>query len=170
MLPVTRGGNLVFIGQLQRVDNPQHFVKVTAGAGGVGDHQPNLLVRINHEQGAYSQAAVGVGMNHVVQLGHFAILVCDDREVHRAALGFVDVLDPFMVRVHRVHAQGDGFDVAFGKLVLKFGGQAQLSGAYWREVSRMREQNAPAVAQPVIKRNFPFTGLLLKIRRGVSET
>src|SRR5690606_30049168 len=47
LLPVDRGGHLVAIGELQRVDDPQDLLEVAAGARGVGDGGADLLVRID---------------------------------------------------------------------------------------------------------------------------
>src|SRR5690606_22354566 len=110
VLPVGRGGNLVVVGQLQRVDHPQDLVEIAPGAGWVGDGQAHLLVRVDDEQRTYGQGVVGVGVDQVVQLGDLAISVGQDREVHRGVLRFVDVVDPLDVRVHRINRQGDGFD------------------------------------------------------------
>src|SRR5690625_6679867 len=58
-----------------------------------------------------------------------------------------------MVRIHRIDTQSNGLDVALVKFVLQFGGQAELGGAYWRKVRRVRKQNTPAVPQPLVKVN-----------------
>ena len=66
VLPVGRGGHLVVVGELQRIDYPQDFVEVAPGAGRVGDGQANLLVRVDDEQRAYGQGVVGIGVDQVI--------------------------------------------------------------------------------------------------------
>jgi hypothetical protein len=160
----------VIVCHLQRINRPQDFVKVTSGAGGVGDHQAYFFIRVNHEQRPDGQAVIGIRMNHVVKLGHFAILIGNDREIYRAALSFVDVADPLGMRFHRVHAQGDGFHITLGKFAFQLGGQAQLGGAHRREVRRMGKQNAPAVAKPLMKADGALTGFLFEVRCGISQS
>src|SRR5690606_9266639 len=125
-------------------DHPQDLVEVAPGARWVGDGQAHLLVRIDDEQRTHGEGVVGVRVNQVVQLGDLAIGVRQDREVDTGVLRLVDVVDPLDVRIHRVHGQGDGLDIAFGKLVLQLGGEAEFRGAYRGEVGGVREQHTPA--------------------------
>src|SRR5690606_36718146 len=85
------------------------------------------------------------------------------------ALGFVDVLDPAQVRIHRVHGEGDHLDAALGELVGQIGGVAQLGGADRGEVGGVREEDAPAVAEPLVEADAAFAGVLLEIGGDVSE-
>jgi hypothetical protein len=39
----------VIIGELQGVNDPQNFIKVSAGAGRIGDLEPQLFVGIDDE-------------------------------------------------------------------------------------------------------------------------
>jgi len=85
-------------------------------------------------------------------------------------VSFVDVVDPLDVRIHRVHRQGDGLDVALGELVLELGGEAQLRGAHRGEVGGMREQHAPAIAEPFVETDAAFVGILFEVGGDVAET
>src|SRR5690606_32790058 len=160
VLPVGRGGDLVVVGELQRVDHPQDLVEVAPGAGRIGDDQAHLLVRVDDEQRAYGERVTGVRVDQVVQTGDLAVGIGQDRKVDPGVLGLVDVVDPLDVRVHRVHRQGDGLHAAPGELVLQPGGEAQLGGAHRGEVGRVGKQHAPAVAQPLVKTDATLAGVL----------
>src|SRR5690606_41660604 len=110
--------------------HPQNLVEVPAGAGGIGNDQPHLLVRVDNKQRAYRQGVVGIGVDQVIQLGYLAIRIGNDGEGHLGVLGFVDILNPAVVGLHRVHAQGQHLDATLGELVLELGGKAQLGGAH----------------------------------------
>src|SRR6266403_4337279 len=70
-----------------------------------------------------------------------------------------------LFRSHRVDTEADHFGVAFGKLGLKAGHVAELSGAHRREVLRVREQDCPTIADPLVKLNGALRGLGREIRR-----
>ncbi|MCY1440467.1 hypothetical protein D9M71_567450 [compost metagenome] len=72
--------------------------------------------------------------------------------------------------VHRVHRQGNGLDPTLGELLLQLGGEAQLGGAHRGEVGRVREQHAPAVAQPFMKADLAFAGFLFEVGGDVAES
>ena len=50
--PVDGRGYAVLVGGLERVDNTEDLCGVTAGRGGVGQDQADLLVGVNDEHGA----------------------------------------------------------------------------------------------------------------------
>ena len=73
------------------------------------------------------------------------------------------------MRVHRVDRQADELAVALGELRLHAGHVAQLGGAHWREVLRVREQTDPAVADPVVEADRAGRGLGLEVGGGVVD-
>ena len=85
-------------------------------------------------------------------------------------LGFIDVLDPLVVRIHRVDGQGNGLDAAFVELILELGGKAQLGGAHRGEVGGVGEQDAPAVTEPLVETDLAGAGVLLEIGGDVAES
>ena len=109
-------------------------------------------------------------MDQVVEVADLAIGVGQDREVDDCVLRFVDVANPLVVRVYRVNRQRDGLDATLGKLILELGGEAQFSGAHRREVSRVRKQNAPAVAQPIVKLDGASAGILFEIGGDIAKS
>src|SRR5690606_2774498 len=131
--------------------------------------QADLLVRIDNKQRAHGQCVAGIGMDQIVEIGHLAVGIGQNREIHLGILGFVDIVDPLQVRVHRVYGQGNGFDVALGKFILELGGKAQLRGADWSEVSGMGEQNSPAVTQPLVETNATCAGFLFEVGGDVAK-
>jgi len=65
-------------------------------------------------------------IDHVVQVRDFAFFIGNDGEGKAGVGDFVDVLDPFLVRVEGVGAQSDEFDTPFSELGFKFGKGAEL--------------------------------------------
>ena len=58
-------------------------------------------------------------VEHVVQVRHLSLLVCDDRKLEVAARYFVDILDPSAVAVEVVRRETDQLDAALGELWLE---------------------------------------------------
>ena len=109
-------------------------------------------------------------MNHVVQRGDRAISVRDDRKIDRGLLRVVDVPNPLFVLIDRVHADGDGLDAAPGKLSRERRGFAQLGRADRREIGRMRKQNDPRIACPLMKMDSAFGRVLREVGGCVAQT
>ena len=80
VLPVDRRGHRVVGRQLQRVEDADDLVHVAPGRGRIGQRQLDLLVRADDEDRAHGQGVVGVGVDHVVEVRHLAVLVADQRE------------------------------------------------------------------------------------------
>src|SRR6185436_4742692 len=98
------------------------------------------------------------------------VLAADHRIVHRVALGFLDVPCPLAVVAHRIVRQADDLGIALVELGLESGHVAQLGGADRGEVLRMREQDRPLVADPLVKANLPFGGIRREIRGLVADS
>jgi hypothetical protein len=118
---------------LKRVNDTEDFLRVTTSTGGVIDDCADDLLGIDEEDGSDSQShalAVDVGgvlvIDHVVQVGYFAGLVGNDGEGETGLGDFVDILDPFLVRVESVGTQADELDIALGELGLEFGESSEL--------------------------------------------
>ncbi|MNF48993.1 hypothetical protein D3C84_302550 [compost metagenome] len=145
-------------------------MEVAPGAGRVGDGQPDLFARIDDEQRTHGQGVVGIRMDQVVEVRHLAVGIRQDREVDQGVLGFVDVFNPSVVRVHRVDRQRNGLDPTPGEVFLEPGGKPQLRGAHRGEVRRMGKQHAPAVAQPLVETNGTGAGILFEIGGDVAQS
>ena len=126
----------------------------------VDQDQLDLLVRPDDEHVAHGgvvggraagRAVAGAGRQHVVELGDLQLGVADHRVVGRVALGLLDVLDPAVMVVDRVDADADDLDAALVELGLDPGHVAELGGADRGEVLGVREQDRPAVADPLVE-------------------
>ena len=117
------------VGELQRIDDPQDFIKVAAGAGGIGDLQTQLLGWVDHEHRAHREVVERLRVNHPVEIAHGFVLIREDRVINDRALGFVDIANPALVALSRVNAQGNGFDVALIPFGSQLGDGTELRGA-----------------------------------------
>ena len=91
-------------------------------------------------------------------VGDVEIGVADHRIVRRGTLGLPDVLGPFRVLVDGIDAQAHQLDAALVEFRLQLCESAELGGAHRREVLRVREQERPAVADPVVELDFSLGG------------
>src|SRR5690606_3006909 len=53
--------------------------------------------------------------------------------------------------------------------ILELGGEAQFGGAHRGEIRRMREQDAPAVAQPMVEPDQTLAGVLFKVGGDIAK-
>jgi hypothetical protein len=141
-LPVNGGDEGVFVSQLKRVNDTEDFLRVTTGTGGVIDDCADDLLGIDEEDGSDSQGhalAVDVGgvlvIDHVVQVGYLAGLVGNDGEGETRLGHFVDILDPFLVRVESVGTQADELDIALGELGLEFRESSELGSVMFTHMA-----------------------------------
>lgn len=109
--PVNGARNAVLVGGLEGINHTENLGGVTAGGGGVGHDQTDLLGGVNDENGADSESdalLVDVGgvlvVDHVVQVGNLAAGVGNDGEGELGAIDLVNVLDPGLVGVGAVGA------------------------------------------------------------------
>ena len=166
-LPVHRRRHLVGGRELQRVDHPQDLVEVAAGALRVGDRQLHLLVRADHEDRTHGRRVARVGMDHPVEVGDDAVGIGDQREVGRCALGLRDVARPAPMGIEGVDAEADHLHTARIELGLDPGQLTELGRAHRSEVLGVREQDAPAVADPVVEPNVP--SVVSAVKSGASS-
>src|SRR5690606_9902775 len=73
------------------------------------------------------------------------------RVVHGMALRLADVVHPGLVVAHRIDAKADHLGVAAVELAFQPRPVAELGGAHGREVLRMREEDRPLVADPLVE-------------------
>jgi hypothetical protein len=78
-------------------------------------------------------------------------VVGDDRIIDLGAAVAFDVPQPAAVVVDRVDRQADDLGVALVELGLELGELAEFRRAHWGEVLGVREQDAPAVAEPFVE-------------------
>lgn len=106
LLPVNRRHDALLVARLQAVDDAQHLGGVPAGRRRVHHGQPDLLGRVDDEDGAdgegdaalFRQPLDVLLRDHVVEPGDGAVCVGDDGELDGRVVDFVDVRDPFGVR------------------------------------------------------------------------
>src|SRR5690349_7286740 len=150
-LPIGGSRDLVRIGELQRVDDAQDLLEVPARAGGVGDEGADLLVRIDEEYRAHRERVVRFRVDHVVEVRDLAVRIGEDRIVELTILGLFVVLRPLSVAVYGIDADREDLDVSALELLGQVRDAAKLGGADRGEVLGVREQHAPALAEPLVK-------------------
>src|SRR6185436_17888900 len=91
--------------------------------------------------------------------------VADHREVRRGSLRLLDVVRPPAVTRHRIHAEADHLDVALLEIRFELGHVAELGRAHRREVLRMRKDDRPRIADPVVELDAALCRVCLEIRR-----
>ena len=98
--PINRRRNPLPIARLQTIHHPQHLRRIPARARRIAQYQTDGLFGIDDEDGADGEGdalLVDVGgvlvIEHVVQVGDFALLVPDDGEFEGRGGDFVDVFD-----------------------------------------------------------------------------
>src|SRR5207244_5749940 len=75
----------------------------------------------------------------------------------------LDVLEPARVVFHTVYAQARDLAVAVVEFRLEARHVAELGGADRREILRMREQDAPRVANPLMKADATLRAVGLEV-------
>jgi len=152
-LPIDRGGNSVFITQLDRINHSYNLIEISACDGGVVQFEPDLLGRVDDEDCTDSEWETRRGFDvgsilvveHVVQIGDTAVTVSNDGIIDFGFTVFVDILDPFVVVVQFVRADTDDLYVPLFP-VTSFGASGdftELGSAYGSEVSRVRKKHTP---------------------------
>lgn len=175
--PVDGSGDTVLLGGLESIDDTEDLGGVTAGGGGVGEDEADLLGGVNDEDGADSQShtlGVDIGgvlvVNHVVQVGDLALRVGDDGELQLGASDLINVLDPAVVGLNAVSAQADELDTTGSELGLKLGESTELGGADRGEVIGVGEDDGPLVADELVEVDGTVGGLSIEIRGSGAQT
>jgi len=164
-LPVNRCGHLAGGCELEAVNHSQDLVKVSPCCGWVEQRQLQPLVRANDEdcpagkRDAFSVLLVGV--HHSIQSSHLPFGVRNDRvgEASGQVVVCNDVLDPAIVAVHLVTAESNQLHSALCKIIAQHLNPAKLSGAHWSIVSRVGEEDGPAILDPAMEINVPLCGV-----------
>jgi hypothetical protein len=107
-------------------------------------------------------------MDHVIQRRDLLIRIGDDGIIHGRLLCLVDVVDPAFMRIQWIHTDGDHFDPALLEVRRNFRHGPELGGADRGVIFWMRKENSPAVAEPLMKVNRPFSCLSREIRSFIS--
>src|SRR5690606_14803389 len=92
-------------------------------------------------------------------LRHFQPGVGDDREGGDGIRRFLDVALPALVLLDAVDGDADDLRVALRPFLGKLRHRAELRRADRREVFRVREEDRPSVADPVMEPNQALVGL-----------
>lgn len=61
LIPVDRGGDLVLVTKLERIDHSDDLVKRTAGLGRVGDGEADDFLGVDYEDGSKRSSKIQVG-------------------------------------------------------------------------------------------------------------
>lgn len=147
-------------GKLQRIEHAQDLIEIATGAHRIAQLQLDLLIWAYHEHGANGSVIVWSSSlarvptfsgQHAVELGDLKLRITNQRIVQFMPLCFFDIAYPLVVTGNRIRTQADNFAVTPSELRLKLGQVSQFRGTHWREVLRMRKQNGPSVADPVVK-------------------
>src|SRR5450631_60554 len=177
-LPVHRRRHAVLRRQLEGVDHPQYLVEVATGRHRVDEDQLHLLVGTDHEHVAHRLVvrgrarcgvARGAGGEHPVELGHVEVGIADDRVAGACALGLLDVVGPQLMLADGVDREPDDLHVAALEVGLYLGHVPELGGADRGEVLRVREQDRPRVADPVVELDAALRRLGLEVWGGVAQ-
>lgn len=170
VLPVGGGGDAVLVTELERINDTEDLVKVTAGRGGVGEGKTDGLLGVDDEDGADGEGdtlGVKVGqvlvIQHVVEGRDLAVSIGDDGELEVDVVDLVDVLDPLLVGLEAVGGETDDLDVALVKLGLETGNDTELGGADGGEVCGVGEEDDPGVADEIVELDVALSGLGLEV-------
>jgi len=182
LLPVDRGGDAVPFADLERVDDPEDFVKVATSGSGVRNGQTDDLLGVDDEHrsdGEGNALGVDVGgilvIQHVVQGSDLTFLV---RDYGIFDMGWADILsakllnilDPSLVLFEAVGRETNDFHTTISKVFGATSNFAKLSGADRGKIIRMGEENGPFVPDPFVELYWALGGLSLEIRSDASKT
>src|ERR1043166_577503 len=107
-------------------------------------------------------------MDHVVELGHFVVGICNYRKIQCGALRLANVFSPTAMRVGLIDAKADHFYAAPIKLGFQPRGFAKFSGPNRSEIFGMRTQYRPTITDPVVKVNRASCCLRCEIRSNIT--
>ena len=108
--------------------------------------------------------AAGIGVDHVIQLGHFQVSIPYQRVIDCVTLGFLDVVQPGIVIIHRIDTQADDLGVAFVEFRLEPGHVPEFRRADGGKILGMGKQDGITVADPVMEVDRSFCGFYSEVR------
>ena len=97
-------------------------------------------------------------------------MVGNNREIDRLALGLLNVARPFAVAAERIDRKADNAAIPHLELAFEARGRGKFGRADRGEVGRMREQDAPAIAEIVVEGDFAVGGFRREVRGIVAKT
>jgi len=181
LLPVDGRRDTVLVTNLERVDNPQDFVKVATSGGRIRNSQADDLLGVDDEHrsnGEGNTLGIDIGgvlmVQHVVQGGDLTFLVGDDGVVDTgwADLGAerLDILDPSVVLLEAIGRETDELHATISKVLGTTSDFTKLGGADGGKVIGMGEEDSPRVTDPFVELDWAGSGLSLEIRGDASKT
>src|SRR5204863_2771525 len=103
-------------------------------------------------------------MDHIVQGRDLLVRISDDWIVHPRLLRLINIVDPALVRIHWIHADGDDFHATLLELRCNLRYGPQLGRADRGIVFRVREEYPPPSAPPASPVPAPLRILRLQSR------
>ena len=85
------------------------------------------------------------------------------------SLGFLDVFGPAFVIAGRIDRQPDDLDVSSLEVRFDLRHVAELRRADRRKILRVRKQNRPGIADPIVEADFAFACFSFEIRCSVAN-
>lgn len=80
-----------------------------------------------------------------------------------ASGNLIDVGNPTLVAASSIGGQANQLDASLGELGLQLGEGAELGGAYWGKIFRVREEDDPAITNELMEVNRAFGGFGLEV-------
>src|SRR5262245_34326799 len=108
-------------------------------------------------------------MDHPVELGDLEVAVADHRIIDSPARGFLNILLPALVIVHRIDRNADELHTSLVELMLHPRHRTEFGGTDGSEVLGVRETHGPRAVDIVMKADPAFCGIRLEIRYNVAE-
>ena len=89
--------------------------------------------------------------HHIICKSNLSVLVADDGEAQCTASNLIDIVDPSAMSLYGIGREPDQFHPTFGKVGLILGQSRKLSSAHRGVVLGVREEDGPAVANPLME-------------------
>jgi len=159
-LPIDRRCYLMLGRQLQRIDHAQHFVEVAPRRHRIDKDKLDLLVWPDDENVSNRRVigwlarfgvACGIGRKHPVEFRDLEVRIADDWIVRRMTLSLFDVLRPSLMISGRIDRQSHDLHISALKLRFDLGHVTKLGRTDGCEVLRVRKQNGPRIADPIME-------------------
>lgn len=155
-------------GELERVDDAENLIEVTAGRCRVGDDSLHTLVGTNEVDGTDGEGHASsrdVGLvNHAILEGNCVVLISNDGVPNLGLIDLFDVLDPSTVALRRVNREGCDDDATALPLALETSNNTKLGGANRGEVTRVGEEDCPLALNILVPLDFALGRVCLKVR------